>query len=199
MNSRLTAAGLQGLGHTRELNSTWQDRTEGTTGFAELPTSFWLVSWHKPTSSFPPCRGGISFAFSHFCEAPCCTSNALQSRPQGFPTCPVLCPAAQAHLQGLVLPRLGSHLCECLLDPSPCSCSKVLPMETVTEIKLLRSTDAPGYLGEHPHCPWVAPAKQLGLEQDLTTFCLELQSKCIIPNSHQAPSLGLARDHYYKK
>lgn len=50
-------------------------------------------------------------------------------------------------------------------------------------------------LDEHPHCPWVAPAKEPSLKPDLATFCLELQGKSIIPNPHQAPSLGLACDH----
>lgn len=50
-------------------------------------------------------------------------------------------------------------------------------------------------LDEHPHCLWVAPAKEPSLKPDLATFCLELQGKGIIPNPHQAPSLGLACDH----
>lgn len=51
-------------------------------------------------------------------------------------------------------------------------------METVTGIKLLRYSAAPGYLDEYPYCPWVAPAKHLGLEQDLATSCLELKGNC---------------------
>lgn len=99
-----TAGGLQGARTHQHLepSSTWQDRTEGATGFAKLPTRCLdplpsKLVWYKPTSSFHSCRGGISFAFSQLCEAPCCTSNAMQSHPQGFLTCPVLCPAAQAH------------------------------------------------------------------------------------------------------
>lgn len=124
------------------------------------------------------------------------------THPQGFLTCPVLGPAAQAHpsrtRDSLVL---GATSASASWIPVPAPALECSPwrLSQGSNCSGTGTSDTSGYLDKHPHCPWVAPAKQLGLEQDLATFCLELQGKCIIPNPHQAPSLALAWDHYYKK